>query len=735
MEPILNLIEPKVTEEMATNLAAPFRKEEVHYALSQMHPNKAPGPDGMNALFYQSFWNTIGEDVVNKIMSFLNNVEDISKINQTHLVLIPKKKHCESPVDFRPISLCNVLYKLVSKVLANRMKKVLPNVIHESQSGFVPGRLITDNILVAYECFHYLRKKKKGKKGYLGLKLDMSKAYDRVEWSFVEKMMSKLGFPDNYVKLVMKCMTSATFSVLVNGQPSRSFYPSRGLRQGDPLSPFLLVLCAEGLSHLLRDAERKNLIHGVKIGRRVEPISHLFFADDSLLFIRATEDEVENVLEVLSIYEAASGQKLNMEKSEMSYSRNIEPEKINMLQTKLTFKAVEGHEKYLGLPTFIGSYKKRVFQVIQDRVWKKLKGWKGQCLSQAGREVLIKAVAQAIPTYAMQCFRLPESILDEMEKMCRSFFWGQQKEEKKIAWVAWDKLFLPKKEGGLGIRNFDVFNRALLAKQAWRVLTMPESLMAKVLKGKYFLNTNFFEARNNPSASYTWKSIIYAKSVVLKGACKVIGNGKNTCIWRDPWIPNLEVSSVLQRDNERNEDAPYYVSDLIEEGRWKTDTLAQHFRPREIQLIKQLPLPIHEMEDSWMWKHTMNGNFTVRSAYYIELLEERKSRPSPSVQADKHIWKWLWSSNIQPKVKLFGWKIVHNGVPTRVNLARRGMQVDKVCPRCGEEDETLEHMLLYCGDSQRAWYISPLRLDVRKAQGGKFRDWVDLVGGNRKEDE
>ncbi|XP_048494527.1 secreted RxLR effector protein 78-like [Beta vulgaris subsp. vulgaris] len=146
----------------------------------------------------------------------------------------------------------------MAKVLANKLKKILPCSIHESQSGFVPGRLITDNTLVAYECFHYLRKKEKGVKGNLALKLDMSKAYDRVEWSFLRSIMEKMGFPELFVNSIMQCVTSSSFSILVNGQPSDGFTSSQGLRQGDPLFPFLFILCAEGLSALHREAEKKN---------------------------------------------------------------------------------------------------------------------------------------------------------------------------------------------------------------------------------------------------------------------------------------------------------------------------------------------------------------------------------------------------------------------------------------------------------------------------------------------
>ena len=361
------------------------------------------------------------------MLDFLNNGGNISELNHTYLVLIPKKKECEIPADYRPISLCNVIYKITSKVLANRIKRVLPSIINESQSGFVPGRLITDNILVAYECFHYLRKKKKGKEGFMGLKLDMSKAYDRVEWRFLEEMMQKLGFPDVFVRLILECVTTSSFSILLNGQPTRHFRPTRGLRQGDPLSPFLFIICAEGFSTLLRDAEARKEIHGLKIGKKVNAISHLFFADDSLLFTRANEGEAEKILEILTTYEAASRQKLNMEKSEVTFSRNIEQEKKQLLQMKLSCKAVESHDKYLGLPTFVSGSKNKIFKHIHERVLKKLKGWKEGFMSQAGREVLIKAVAQALPTYAMQCSRLPVTMLTEIEGLFRSFFWGVKK--------------------------------------------------------------------------------------------------------------------------------------------------------------------------------------------------------------------------------------------------------------------------------------------------------------------
>lgn len=179
-------------QSMNSMLRALYRSEEVFQALKQMHLLKAPGPDGMCPLFFQTYWHIVGYSVSNMVLAVLRGAPLAESVNHTFIALIPKKKGADKMVDFRPISLCNVIYKLVSKVLANRLKIFLSDITSVNKSAFTPGRLITDNILVAFEIFHFM-KSSMHVDGSMALKLDMAKAYDRVDWGFLRVVMERLG--------------------------------------------------------------------------------------------------------------------------------------------------------------------------------------------------------------------------------------------------------------------------------------------------------------------------------------------------------------------------------------------------------------------------------------------------------------------------------------------------------------------------------------------------------------
>jgi hypothetical protein len=319
-----------------------------------------------------------------------------------------------------------IYYKIIAKVVANRLKKVLPQIISLYQNAFFPGRLITDNILVAFEALRSMNVRKKGKEGYMALKLDMSKTYDRMKWTFLEEMMRKMGFAPRWIGIIMICVKTVSYSILINGKPYGHIKPTRGLHQADPLSPYLFIICAEGLSNLLRKAEMNREVSGFPISRGGVKISHLFFADDSLLFCRATPDEWVKMQRILEDYEKASGQRFNREKTSLFFSKNTPLEVRDNLKSLVGVNSTQSYEKYLGLPSLIGRSRVRSFKSIEGRIWERLNGWKEKFLTQAGKEVLLKVVIQAIPTFAMSVFQLPKVLCNKINSLMARFWWGHK---------------------------------------------------------------------------------------------------------------------------------------------------------------------------------------------------------------------------------------------------------------------------------------------------------------------
>ncbi|XP_042944607.1 uncharacterized protein LOC122278487 [Carya illinoinensis] len=520
-------------------------------ALFQMNPLGSPGPDRFPAQFYQKNWVVVRKDVCYFALQVLNHKGSLNEVNDTYITLIPKVKNPRKVVEYRPISLCNVLYKVVSKTLANMMKLILPKLVSVNQSAFVPGRLILDNTL---------------------------------------------------------CLNSVSYSILINGEPQQKFKPTGGICQEDPISLYICILCAETLLALLHKAEERGDITNVPIGRGSTRVSHLFFADDSLLFCQASPMELSNIMAILDTYEHASGQVLNRDKSSVFFSKNTKKEMQAHVLQHIGMKSTGTFEKCLGLPAILGRIRVIAFHSFIDKTWSHIVNWKTNQFSSASKESLLKAVLQAIPLYSMA-----------------------------------------KEKGGLGYKDLKAFNLAMLAKQSWRMIQDPSSLVSRVLKQKYFNAGELLDAKLGAGPSFAWRSIIAGMHTLKTGLMWRMGDGCSINIWTAKWIPSLphfQVSTPREPD--------YWcekVCDLLEPGqrRWNEELLMEMFSEEEIKAITSIPISARGREDRLTWHLTNNGLYSVKSGYHHQKqLEVEELGENSHKQMEIRVWKRLWKMKVAP---------------------------------------------------------------------------------------
>ncbi|XP_039031706.1 uncharacterized protein LOC120166515 [Hibiscus syriacus] len=397
--------------------------------------NKSLGPDGYISFFFKQSWHIMGNDFLATIRYCFTNSFMLHSFNVTAVVLVPKVLNPSIVKHFRPISCCSIIYKIVTRILVNRLSVVFPSMISMNQSIFLKGRNVFDNTLLAQELVRgYTRKKISPR---CALKIDLQKAFDSLNWDFVRIVLHALGLPEKFIGWILACITNPSYSIVFNGTLAGYFKGARGVRQGDPLSPYIFVLAMNILSSLLNVAAKKGVFSYHPKCKKVG-LTHLCFADDLLIFCKGSLDSIIGVQTVLDYFYSMSGLKLNASKCEIFYA-GISSEHCAAIKELTGFKLGNLLVRYLGVPLVTRKLTVKDCQSLIDKIRAKLNLWANKHLSFVGRLQLIRVVLFNMANFWCRQLALPKKIINYIEQLCSRFFWKRSDLPAGGARVSWKK--------------------------------------------------------------------------------------------------------------------------------------------------------------------------------------------------------------------------------------------------------------------------------------------------------
>eukprot|EP00253_Pinus_taeda_P032224 PITA_32224 len=678
---IIELFPSFEDQEDSEELMKEVSMAELEATLKWFKKDKSPGPDGWTIEFYLTFFDTLGNDLLQIVEDSRRRGRISSAIKSTFIALIPKSNAPLTFDDFRPISLCNCLYKIIAKTIANRLKPILSQHISSEQFAFLHHRQIHEAVASAQELLHTLHIKKQ--KGMI-LKVDLSKAFDRTNWLYLRLLLTHLGFPYPYIKWTMSYITDVNYSVLLNGEATNFFTAERGLRQGCPLSPLLFLLIMEGLSRLLASARDRHQLTGIKIADEFF-LTHLLFVDDVLIFLNGSIGDSTTLQHAMQLFQQATGMKINVQKSTITTVGCTAHETAFALQRFpfISLTLADGI-KYLGFILKPIGYKIADWLWLITKVERRLQIWYHRYLSRAGRLILIKAVIEATP-----------------------------KPGRLFAWVRWDTIAKPKSWGGWGIKKLDLFSKALAAKLGWQLLTS-ESLWTKVAYAKYIKPLNILDwictQPNSLNVSSIWKVVINTIPLLRDRLTWRIREGNSVPIGKDPCVgcgnahrlPNELIDHLKDRgithiahigDPDRSSflyQAWHNVHNLAIPAQW-------HYAWIEYtEALSQAHIRLTEGPDEIIWAMAKNGSYSPKLGY-LTLIEP--IRP-PIIHPT---WRALWKLKYAPRTRLLFWNILFDKIPTGTNLMKRSFHGPFRCHLCLAEEESTAHLFLNCNVSKQFW--------------------------------
>ncbi|XP_026443907.1 uncharacterized protein LOC113344070 [Papaver somniferum] len=661
--------------------------EDIKEAVFDLGADSAPGPDGFPGSFYRHCWNIISEDLYKAIVNCWEMRMIPKGINSSFMVLIPKNKKSDAIKDYRPIGLSNFFFKIITKIMATRLGSVLDDLVSEEQVAFMKGRNIHENIALAAELTNELNSDRKY--GNVGIKLDIAQAFDTVSWDFIIEVFRQYGFSETWCTWIRSILDSARISILINGSPEGFFSISRGLRQGDPLSPLIFVLIEDVLSRNLSKLFARRSMHWMVSKKGVAP-THLLFADDILVFCRGNWQSLRNLVDILNIYKMASGQCVNFAKSKFYYGGGSASRAI-AISNFLGMERAHFPDRYLGINLKPGIVRHIHIRQVVEKIMDKLAGWKGQLLSFQARLVLIKSVISSYVTHSMAVYKWPCTAIKRVERAIRNFLWSGDADKRKYFTVLFESLCCPKKEGGLGLKKLLDVNKAMLMK-LWVSIRDSDKIWARFLRAKFFKNNGNLIDYKLGSSVFPGIKLVF--KFVQKHTRSIIGNGENTSLFFDNWCGDFSIAGKLGLSSKGPKDFQAKVSDITKDGSWVIPPSTRSLMVLCGIDMEKLPI-IPGGEDYRIWDLDKKGVFSVKSA-------------KAAIKA---------SGEIQPAAILFNRKTVHPTLGVQYwkiwmgqccatedkMIKNTGRCMPSMCRLCRRDCESLNHITWHCRFAKRGW--------------------------------
>ncbi|XP_057780029.1 uncharacterized protein LOC130998633 [Salvia miltiorrhiza] len=682
---VRNLVNSSVSQVQNTHLTSIPMDGEIKAAVFDLGGDSAAGPDGFTGVFFQHCWEIIKADICLAVRTFFNRNYLPHGINSNTLILIPKKEVVETVADLRPIVLSNFFFKIISKILATRLSSVAAECVSPNQFGFIRGRLIHDCIMLGSEGINCMNRSCKGRN--MACKVDIKKAFDTLSWRFILCAMEVMGFDQRFLDWISTIFVFARLSILYNGQLFSYFACSRGVRQGDPLSHIIFGIAEDVLSCMFIKAVEDSCLTPMNMCRASHFPTHLLYADDILLFCKATTKNARTIRSILQRYGELSRQICSQEKSHIYYAKGVPLSYQRQIGRILHFRVEQLPMNYLGDPLFVGRPKAIHLAAIKDRLISKFSRSKGSQLSIAGRICLVRSVIQSSLVHTMMLYKWPSSLIKELDRSCRNFIWMGNINKKPFCAVSWERVCAIKEEGGLRIRSFHMMNESFLMKLAWKVIVGCQ-FGFDTMRSRYLNDVG--RPRSDFLTSSIWVGIRRLIPDLIEDSYCLLGKGSTVYFWHDDWL-GYTIADKINLPSFMRSRLNQTVANYFYDGVW-------HFSQEFIEefpyiVCDILLLPIGEDEDVRLWKPSVHGDVTSAQAFVS------KCHRFPSVS-----WgRWLWEDYIHVRRSITCWRVILNRLPTRDKLIRQGLVSPNYCSLCFHEAEDLSHIFWSCDKVQPVW--------------------------------